>query len=95
MTGETNGNGDSIGITSKWGSVTAKRGSELIALACISLVFFGGYAVYRVGFELADALRTMAKEQRLMSCIISTDQDKREAQWANPNSYCNRQKDRL
>lgn len=89
----TNGNG--FHVKTRWGVLDAKKGSELIAVLCIMLVFAVGWAVYHVSLEVSAAIRMMAQEQRLMSCIISTKQEEREAQWSNPNSYCNRQRERM
>jgi purine-cytosine permease-like protein len=96
-TGEqtANGNGNGVHIKTRWGTFDAKRGSEFIAIICLAMMCAGAYGVYSAALTLADALKSMAKQQRLMACIISADQKDREAQWANPNSRCNRDAERL
>lgn len=40
--------------------------------------------------EFVGALKEVVKTQRLSACILATDPEKREKEYMQPNSFCNR-----
>ena len=83
-------NGNGVHIKTRWGTLDAKRGSELIAIVCLILMGATGWGAWTLGLKLADAMAAMAAEQRRMTCVVSLKQEERESAFANPNSFCNR-----
>jgi len=89
---KTNGNG--FHLKTRWGVINAKRGSEVIAIISLLMLAGAGFGMFQAAFALSDAMRSIVKEQRRMSCIMSVAHEEREAQWSNPNSHCNRDAER-
>ena len=90
------GNG-SAEITTPIGSVRfgGKRMAEIIAVMSLCLLGVLAFVLFEhmadtkaSGKELTAAVREMASAQREMACIISLPEDRREREYASPNSFC-------
>ena len=84
-------------IETKWGKISGKKTSELIAVLALVVTALIGYVVHehrneaKAGQEKIDtAIDGLASSQKFFACIISQPQEKRLEQFENPGSFCNR-----
>lgn len=88
---------DEVEATLPGGTKLRVRGYDFLTIAVVAGICIMAYVLWKHTEETAAAsvaanqsLNVLAKEQRLTTCILATKEDQREAQYANPQSFCNR-----
>lgn len=92
-----------IEVKTAVGSVRARGYDLLVVLIVVALAANGVIQYYHMedakfaasaaasnSRDVAKAIQDGNRVQRLSACIAATDPDKKEAQYMQPNSFCNR-----
>lgn len=95
-----------LSVDTPLGKLAAKgvRISDLLGiltfLGVIATIYFGlqalrtadahGREAKEVGQSIAASIKDGARAQRMMTCIISMPQERREQEFTQPNSFCSR-----